>query len=177
MRALVFAQRLKDLAVLRRVRDRIDREYAAPLDVEALARGVNMAAAQLSRQFRLAFGTSPHTYLTARRVERAMTILHRTDRTDLGVDEVRGMVGWTTPETFGTRFAEVVGVAPDACGGEAGRHGTATAAAGPVQTAAVAGDAAAAPAAASPTAPSSVAGQRTTPVRNKEAPAGEPQLA
>ncbi|WP_327134924.1 AraC family transcriptional regulator [Streptomyces sp. NBC_01343] len=70
-RALTEAQRLKDFARLRRVRDRIDREYAQPLDVEALARGASMAAGQLSRQFRLAYGKSPYDYLMARRIERA----------------------------------------------------------------------------------------------------------
>ncbi|MFE2479455.1 AraC family transcriptional regulator [Streptomyces sp. NPDC059389] len=70
-RALTEAQRLKDFARLRRVRDRIDREYARPLDVEALARGAGMAAGQLGREFRLAYGKSPYDYLTARRIERA----------------------------------------------------------------------------------------------------------
>ncbi|KJY35467.1 AraC family transcriptional regulator, partial [Streptomyces sp. NRRL S-444] len=63
MSALTAAQRLSDLARLRRVRDRIDREYEQPLDVEALARGVNMSAGHLSRQFRLAYGESPYSYL------------------------------------------------------------------------------------------------------------------
>src|SRR5436190_19218344 len=54
------AEHLQDLARLRRVRDRIDREYAQPLDVEALARGAHMSAGHLSRQFRLAFGESPY---------------------------------------------------------------------------------------------------------------------
>ncbi|MEV0409138.1 AraC family transcriptional regulator, partial [Actinoallomurus sp. NPDC050550] len=71
-RALTAAQRLSDLARLRRVRDRIDREYAQPLDVEALARGVHMSAGHLSRQFRLAYGESPYSYLMTRRIERAM---------------------------------------------------------------------------------------------------------
>jgi AraC-like DNA-binding protein len=56
-------QRLRDLARLRRVRDRIDREYAQPLDVEALARGVNMSAGHLSREFRRAYGEAPYAYL------------------------------------------------------------------------------------------------------------------
>ena len=59
---LAAAQHLRDLALLRRVRDRIDREYAKPLNVEALARGVNMSAGHLSRQFRLAYGESPYSY-------------------------------------------------------------------------------------------------------------------
>ena len=66
-------QHLQDLAWLRRVRDRIDREYAQPLDVEALARGAHMSAGHLSRQFRLAYGESPYTYLMARRATRPAT--------------------------------------------------------------------------------------------------------
>ncbi|HYJ77478.1 MAG TPA: helix-turn-helix transcriptional regulator, partial [Actinomycetes bacterium] len=71
------AQRLRDLALLRRVRDRMDREYAQPLDVEALARAVNMSAGHLSRQFRLAYGESPYSYLMTRRIERAMALLRQ----------------------------------------------------------------------------------------------------
>ncbi len=66
------AKHLCDLAWLRRVRDRIDREYAQPLDVEALAHGVNMSAGHLSREFRRAYGESPYAYLMTRRIERAM---------------------------------------------------------------------------------------------------------
>src|SRR5688572_33015771 len=71
--------RLRELALLRRVRDRIDRDYAQPLDVEALARGVHMSAGHLSRQFKLAFGESPYSYLMTRRIERAMALLRRGD--------------------------------------------------------------------------------------------------
>ena len=71
------SQHLRDLAWLRRVRDRIDREYAQPLDVEALARGAHMSAGHLSRQFRLAYGESPYSYLMTRRIERAMALLRR----------------------------------------------------------------------------------------------------
>jgi len=74
------AQHLHDLARLRRVRDRIDREYAQPLDVEALARGAHMSAGHLSREFRLAYGESPYGYLMTRRVERGMALLRRGDR-------------------------------------------------------------------------------------------------
>jgi AraC-like DNA-binding protein len=70
-------QRLRDLALLRRVRDRMDRDYAQPLDVEALARDVHMSAGHLSRQFRLAYGESPYSYLMTRRIERAMSLLRR----------------------------------------------------------------------------------------------------
>ena len=63
-------QRLSDLARLRRVRDRIDRDYTQPLDVEALARGAYMSAGHLSREFKLAYGESPYGYLMTRRIER-----------------------------------------------------------------------------------------------------------
>ena len=102
-------QRLQDLARLRRVRDRIDREYAQPLDVEALARGAHMSAGHLSRQFRLAFGESPYSYLMTRRIERAMALLRRGD---LSVTEVCFEVGCASLGTFSTRFTELVGVPP-----------------------------------------------------------------
>ena len=103
------AQRLSDLAWLRRVRDRIDREYAEPLDVEALARGAHMSAGHLSRQFRLAFGESPYSYLMTRRIERAMTLLRKGD---LSVTDVCFAVGCQSLGTFSTRFTELVGVSP-----------------------------------------------------------------
>ena len=102
-------ERLRDLARLRRVRDRIDREYASPLNVEALARGVNMSAGHLSRQFRLAYGESPYSYLMTRRIERAMALLRRGD---LSVTEVCFAVGCSSLGTFSTRFTELVGVPP-----------------------------------------------------------------
>ena len=105
------AQHLRDLAVLRRVRDRIDREYAQPLDVESLARGAHMSAGHLSRQFRLAFGESPYSYLMTRRIERAMAFLRRGD---LSVTEVCLDVGCSSLGTFSTRFTELVGVPPSA---------------------------------------------------------------
>ncbi|MEE1928990.1 helix-turn-helix transcriptional regulator [Streptomyces sp. TRM 70351] len=105
----VPARRLSDLARLRRVRDRIDREYARPLDVEALARGVHMSAGHLSRQFRLAYGESPYSYLMTRRIERAMALLRRGD---LSVTEVCFTVGCSSLGTFSTRFTELVGVPP-----------------------------------------------------------------
>jgi transcriptional regulator GlxA family with amidase domain len=80
------AQHPRDLARLRRVRDRIDREHARPPDIEALARGAHMSAGHLSREFRLAYGTSPYGYLMTRRIERAMALLRRGD---LSVTEVR----------------------------------------------------------------------------------------
>jgi AraC-like DNA-binding protein len=102
-------QRLSELARLRRVRDRIDREYATPLDVEALARDAHMSAGHFSRQFRLAYGESPYSYLVTRRVERAMALLHRGD---LSVTEVCFEVGCSSLGTFSTRFTELVGVPP-----------------------------------------------------------------
>ncbi|WP_406567525.1 helix-turn-helix transcriptional regulator [Actinoallomurus spadix] len=103
------AQHLRDLARLRRVRDRIDREYAQPLNVEALACGVNMSAGHLSRQFRLAYGESPYAYLMTRRIERAMALLRRGD---MSVTEVCFAVGCASLGTFSTRFTELVGVPP-----------------------------------------------------------------
>ncbi|HEX6222181.1 MAG TPA: helix-turn-helix transcriptional regulator [Acidimicrobiia bacterium] len=103
------AQRLSDLAWLRRARDRIDQEYAQPLDVEAIARGVHMSAGHFSRQFKLAYGESPYSYLMTRRVERAMALLRRGG---LSVTEVCFAVGFSSLGTFSTRFTELVGVPP-----------------------------------------------------------------
>jgi transcriptional regulator GlxA family with amidase domain len=141
------AQRLRDLAVLRRVRDRMDRDYAQPLDVEALARGAHMSAGHFSREFRLAYGESPYGYLMTRRIERAMALLRRGD---LGVTEVCFAVGCSSLGTFSTRFTELVGVPPSTYQREASR--------------ATAGM------------PSCVAKQVTRPIRNREAPAREPHL-
>lgn len=105
----VPAQRLSGLAWLRRVRDRIDREYAQPLDVEALARGVHMSAGHLSRQFKAAYGESPYSYLMTRRIERAMALLRRGD---LSVTEICFAVGCSSLGTFSARFTELVGVPP-----------------------------------------------------------------
>ena len=140
-------QRLSDLARLRRVRDRIDREHAQPLDVEALARGVNMSAGHLSREFRRAYGESPYSYLMTRRIERAMALLRRGD---LSVTEVCFAVGCSSLGTFSTRFAELVGVPPSAYRAQM------------------------APAA--PEMPSCVTKQVTRPVRNREARVTGPQL-
>lgn len=136
---------LRDLARLRRVRDRIDREYAKPLNVEALARGVHMSAGHLSRQFKLAFGESPYSYLMTRRIERAMALLRRGD---LSVTEVCFTVGCASMGTFSTRFTELVGIPPSAY-----RQRAAHATEGM---------------------PSCVARQVTKPVRNREAPVREP---
>src|SRR5947209_5933548 len=104
-------QRLRDLALLRRVRDRIDREYAQPLNVEDLARGVNMSAGHLSREFRVAYRESPYSYLMTRRIERAMALLRRGD---LSVTDVCFAVGCSSLGTFSTRFTELVGMSPSA---------------------------------------------------------------
>ena len=102
-------QDLATLAALRRARDRIDRDYARPLDVESLARGVHMSAGHFSRQFKLAYGESPYSYLMTRRIERAMTLLRRGDRS---VTDVCFAVGFQSLGTFSTRFSELVGVPP-----------------------------------------------------------------
>jgi len=101
--------RLEELKLLRQVRDRMDREYAQPLDVEALARGVHMSAGHLSRRFKAAYGESPYSYLMTRRIERAMTLLRRGD---LSVTEVCWEVGCQSLGTFSARFTELVGMPP-----------------------------------------------------------------
>ena len=136
---------LRDLARLRRVRDRIDREYAQPLDVDALAQGVHMSAGHLSRQFRLAYGESVYAYLMTRRIERAMALLRRGD---LSVTEVCFEVGCASLGTFSTRFTELVGVSPSVYRRDAVAHATTGI-------------------------PSCVAKQVTRPVRNREARPGD----
>jgi len=139
------AQHLRDLAVLRRVRDRVDREYAQPLDVEALARDAHMSAGHFSREFKLAYGESPYGYLMTRRIERAMALLRRGD---LSVTEVCFEVGCSSLGTFSTRFTELVGMSPSVY-----RRREAEATAGM---------------------PSCVAKQVTKPVRNREARSPSP---
>src|ERR1700722_14524610 len=102
-------QHLRDLPLLRRVRDRLDRDDAQPLDVEALARDANMSAGHLSRQFKVAYGESPYSYLMPRRIERAMALLRRAG---LSVPGVCFAVGCSSLGTFSTRFTELVGVPP-----------------------------------------------------------------
>ncbi|SDH46309.1 helix-turn-helix transcriptional regulator [Agrococcus jejuensis] len=97
------------LVAMRRVRDRMDRDYAQPLDLEALARMVHRSSGTLSRQFRAAYGETPYRYLMTRRIERAMLLLRRGDHS---VTEVCFAVGWQSLGTFSTRFAEIVGVPP-----------------------------------------------------------------
>lgn len=142
------AQRLRDLKQLRRVRDRMDREYAQPLDVEALARGVNMSAGHLTRQFKLAYGESPYSYLMTRRIERAMALLRHGD---MSVTEVCFAVGCSSLGTFSTRFTELVGIPPSAY------REKATGATNAI--------------------PSCVEKQVTRPIRNREAPALRLHLA
>ena len=99
------------LVVMRRVRDRIDREYARPLDLEELARGVHISSGHLSREFRRVYGETPYSYLMTRRVERAMTLLRSSG---LSVTEICFAVGFTSLGTFSTRFSELVGASPSA---------------------------------------------------------------
>jgi AraC-like DNA-binding protein len=141
------APNLRELVMMRRVRDRIDREYAEPLDVEALARGVHMSAGHLSRQFRLAYGESPYSYLMTRRIERAMALLRRGD---MSVTEVCFEVGCSSLGTFSSRFTELVGVPPSVYRREAA-HATSGM-------------------------PPCVAKQVTRPVRNREARVPDPVL-
>jgi AraC-like DNA-binding protein len=142
------AQHLRDLVRLRRVRDRIDREYARPLDVEALARGAHVSAGHLSREFRLAYGESPYSYLMTRRIERAMALLRRGD---LSVTDVCFAVGCSSLGSFSSRFTDLVGMPPSTYR---------------VQ-----------PARATQEMASCVTKQVTRPIRNREAGVTEPQLA
>jgi AraC-like DNA-binding protein len=107
----VSADRLRDLALLRRVRDRMDREFDRPLNLEALALDVHMSSGHLSRSFKAAYGESPYSYLMTRRIERAMALFRRGD---LNVTEVCFTVGFSSLGTFSTRFTELVGMSPSA---------------------------------------------------------------
>ncbi|QIJ63854.1 helix-turn-helix transcriptional regulator [Streptomyces sp. JB150] len=102
---------LSDLVLLRRARDRMDRDYAQPLDVPALAREAHMSAGHFSRSFRAAFGETPYSYLMTRRIERAKALLRRGD---LSVTEVCFAVGCTSLGSFSSRFTELVGMSPSA---------------------------------------------------------------
>ncbi len=105
------AQDRCDIRAIRRVRDRIDREFAQPLNVEELARGALMSAGHLSREFRRVYGESPYSYLMTRRIERAMTLLRRGD---LSVTDICFTVGFSSLGTFSSRFSQLVGVSPTA---------------------------------------------------------------
>jgi len=148
-RELAEAHHLRDLARLRRVRDRIDREYDQPLDVEALARGAHMSAGHLSREFRDAYGESPYGYLMTRRIERAMALLRRGD---MNVTEVCFAVGCSSLGTFSTRFTELVGTPPSVYRRHAAEHAAAEM-------------------------PACLAKQVTRPVRNPDVPDRQLQLA
>ena len=101
----------EDLKHLRRARDLIDREYARPLDVPAMARTALMSPAHFSRQFRAVYGETPHAYLMTRRIERAKALLRRGD---MSVTEVCMAVGATSLGSFSARFTELVGESPSA---------------------------------------------------------------
>ena len=103
--------RREDLVLLRRARDRMDRDFAEPLDVPALAAGALMSAGHFSRLFREAYGETPYSYLMTRRVERAKELLRRGD---LSVTEVCVAVGCTSLGSFSSRFTELVGETPSA---------------------------------------------------------------
>jgi AraC-like DNA-binding protein len=105
----VTPDELANLAHLRRARDLMDREYASPLDVAALARADLMSSAYFSRQFRATYGETPYSYLMTRRIERAKALLRRGD---LSVTEVCLSVGCTSLGSFSARFTELVGETP-----------------------------------------------------------------
>ena len=126
----------------------MDRDYAEPLDVEALARGVGMSAGHLSREFKLAYGESPYGYLMTRRIERAMALLRGSD---LSVTEICFAVGCSSLGTFTTRFTELVGVPPSVYRRDGARVTTGM--------------------------PACIAKQVTRPIRNREAPIAELQPA
>jgi len=107
----VTPEELANLAHLRRARDLMDREYARPLDVAALARTALMSPAHFSRQFRAAYGETPYAYLMTRRIERAKALLRRGD---MSVTDVCMAVGCTSLGSFSARFTELVGQTPTA---------------------------------------------------------------
>jgi transcriptional regulator GlxA family with amidase domain len=139
---------LDDLVRLRRARDLMDRDYAQPLDVPALARTALMSPGHFSRSFRAAYGETPYSYLMTRRIERAKALLRRGDLT---VTEVCVAVGCTSLGSFSSRFTELVGESPSAY--RARDHDVAAAI------------------------PACVTKIRTRPVRNREATAAPPPLA
>lgn len=142
------AQRRRDLVSLRRVKDRLDRDFALPLDLRTLARDAYMSSGHLSREFKRAYGESPYSYLMTRRIERAMALLRIGE---LNVTEVCFAVGCSSLGTFSTRFRELVGMPPSAY-----RRLSASLAAG---------------------LPPCVVKQVTRPIRNQEARDPNPDLA
>ncbi len=139
---------LDDLVRLRRARDRMDRDYAQPLDVPTLAREALMSAGHFSRSFRAAYGETPYGYLMTRRIERAKALLRRGD---LSVTDVCVEVGCTSLGSFSARFSELVGMSPSAYRAQQHDAGAAV--------------------------PACVAKVRTRPVRNGEAPRDPVPLA
>jgi AraC-like DNA-binding protein len=101
-------QELADLAHLRRARDRIDRDYAEPLDVPAMAEAACMSPSHFSRKFRAAYGETPYSYLMTRRIERAKAFL----RQGMSVTDACMAVGCTSLGSFSSRFTEIVGETP-----------------------------------------------------------------
>ncbi|MFP3914026.1 MAG: helix-turn-helix transcriptional regulator [Actinomycetota bacterium] len=100
---------LDELRRLRRARDQIDREYARPLDVPALARTAMMSPSHFSRRFRAVYSETPYSYLMGRRIERAKDLLRRGE---MSVTEVCVAVGCTSLGSFSARFTELVGETP-----------------------------------------------------------------
>ena len=101
-------EEIADLAHLRRARDLIDRDYAQPLDVPAMARAALMSPAHFSRKFRAAYGETPYSYLMTRRIERAKALL----RQGMAVTDTCVTVGCTSLGSFSSRFTEIVGETP-----------------------------------------------------------------
>jgi transcriptional regulator GlxA family with amidase domain len=101
-------EELADLAHLRRARDFMDREFAEPLDVPAMARAALMSPAHFSRKFRAAYGETPYSYLMTRRIERAKALL----RQGMSVTDACVAVGCTSLGSFSARFTEIVGATP-----------------------------------------------------------------
>ncbi|MEU8892264.1 helix-turn-helix transcriptional regulator [Streptomyces sp. NPDC048442] len=139
---------LEDLVRLRRARDRMDRDYAEPLDVPALASDALMSAGHFSRSFRAAFGETPYSYLMTRRIERAKALLRRGD---LSVTDVCFAVGCTSLGSFSSRFTELVGESPSAYRARSHDEGAAV--------------------------PACISKIHSRPVRNGEARSGPPPLA
>jgi transcriptional regulator GlxA family with amidase domain len=104
----VTPEDIADFAHLRRARDLMDREYAEPLDVPAMARAALMSPSHFSRKFRAAYGETPYSYLMTRRVERAKALL----RQGLSVTDTCFAVGATSLGSFSSRFSEIVGESP-----------------------------------------------------------------
>lgn len=102
---------LDELRRLRRARDRMDREYAEPLDVAALARTALMSTAHFARRFRDVYGETPYSYLMTRRIERATSLLRRGD---MSVTDVCFAVGCTSLGSFSAKFTQIVGESPSA---------------------------------------------------------------